>query len=72
MIGSFDVDSVAHRSFADAVFNFAAIGDGNVVNLLMKLSVSVEPSFYDLNAIEICSDGIAEGVDHEGRCFLAA
>ena len=37
----------------------------------MELAPGVEPSLDDLHAIQIGADGIAQGVEHEGRCLGA-
>ena len=55
-VGGFFIDGVADGSFADAVYDFAVVGNGDVVNFFMKLSVSVEPAFDDLDTIKIGAD----------------
>ena len=56
----FQVDGIADRRLAAAVLAYlAAVRYCDVVDLLMGLAFFVQPALDDLDAVDVCADGIA-------------
>ena len=66
--GILDVHGVAHRGQLAVRPGPPVPGPRNVIDLLVSLTVSAQPSLDDLDAVEIGSLGVAKGLDHERGC----
>ena len=67
-VRGFQVNCVADRCFAAAVLAYlAAVRNSYIINVLLGLAFFIQPSLDDLHAVEICADGVTQGIDHEGR-----
>ena len=53
-----------------ALPRLASLRPGHIIDLLVGLAFGVQPALDDLDAVQVGADGVAQGVDHEGRRAL--
>ena len=68
--GNGEVHGIADGRLAAAfAVDLAAAGNGDIVDAFPGLAVCVEPALDDLDAVEVGSFGVAQGVDEEAGGF---
>ena len=68
MCGILNIDGVAHRSVTAVLcVDGAIVRAGDVVDLLVELSLGIEPALDDLHAVEIGTIRVTQSADHQTR-----
>ncbi len=66
------VNGIADRRFAAAIFSdFASTGDRHIVDPFMPLALLVDPTFDDLDAVQIARPWVLQGTNHKHWGLLA-